>query len=560
MPNGGNPRILILAPIGRDAPAMTALLHRIGLEADICSELPDLVSQLDAAAVAVVAEEALFGKDASALTQWVACQPAWSDLPFIILTSRQEQAHVLPWRQRLASSLRNVTLIERPVQSITLTSAVQAAVRARLRQYEVKGLLEAQHAAALELEALVAERTQALAQMNEELRREMAERSRVEQVLRQTQKMDAVGQLSGGIAHDFNNLLQGLIGSLDLIRRKPDDSQRVRRWADSALQAADRGARLTAQLLAFSRAQQVEAKPVDVSQLVHELRDLLNRTLGPMIDIRFDLNAHAVPVLSDATQMEMAVLNLAINARDAMPQGGSLVVATKLRRVEDELDLLPGDYVELSVTDSGTGMPAEVAACAFDPFFTTKEVGKGTGLGLSQVYGIARQAGGTAQLESRPGEGTTVRMLLRATEATTDATAAPVAPDPDETAHSATVLVVDDDPSVRSYLSEALDSLGYRVVEAPNGSAALDTLEQTKPDAMLVDFAMPGLNGAEVAKAAQTKLPRLPIIFASGYADTAAIADAACATARVLRKPFRMDELQRVVAAALRKSADHQGP
>ncbi|MFO1024291.1 MAG: response regulator [Acetobacteraceae bacterium] len=553
MPSRTPPRVVILAPIGRDAPAIASLLHRCGLASEIAPDLPHVVATLDAAAVVFIAEEALFAKDLSALTTWVECQPAWSDLPFVVLTSHQEQSAVIAWRQRLVSSLRNVTLIERPVQSITLASTVQAAVRARLRQYEVQALLEAQRTAALELEAIVAERTRELALANDELRREMAERNRVEQVLRQTQKMEAVGQLSGGIAHDFNNLLQGLTGSLDLIRRKPEDSARVRRWADAALQAADRGARLTAQLLAFSRAQRIEVRPVDVSHLVHGVRDLLIRTLGPMIEVRFDLDAGSVQALADTTQLEMAVLNLAINARDAMPQGGTLVIATRLRRVDADPELLPGDYVELSVTDSGIGMPADVAARAFDPFFTTKDVGKGTGLGLSQVYGIARQAGGIVRLESRPGEGTTVRMLLRVTEMPADTHAAPVTAEQDLTAPVATVLVVDDDPGVRSFMSEALDASGYRVVEAADGLAALESLTQASPDAMVVDFAMPGLNGAEVAKAAQARLPGLPIIFASGYADTTAIADAASENTRVLRKPFRLEDLQRAVAAAIRR-------
>src|ERR1700760_199677 len=285
MPDQASARVLIMAPIGRDGPASAELLRRVGLEAAVCSSLDHMVDHLQVAGAVFIAEEALFRKDLSALTTWVERQPTWSDMPFIVLTGGQQQPSVIAWRQRLVSLLRNVTLLERPMQAITLTSTVQAAVRARLRQYEVRVLLEAQERTAQELEALVVARTQELEKTNEELRREMAERARVEAALRQAQKMEAVGQLSGGIAHDFNNLLQGVAGCLDLIRQRPSDSERVRRWAEAGLQAAERGAKLTGQLLAFSRAQRIEAKPVIVSELVSGIQDLLVRTLGPMIRI-----------------------------------------------------------------------------------------------------------------------------------------------------------------------------------------------------------------------------------------------------------------------------------
>lgn len=509
------------------------------------------------AAAVFIAEEALFGKDLSDLKAWVEQQPPWSDLPFIVLTSRQEQPAVAAWRQGLVAALRNVTLVERPMQVITLTSTVQAAVRARQRQYEVRTLLEAQQRTAQELEAQVIARTRQLEVTNEELRRQMAERARIEETLRQAQKMDAVGQLSGGIAHDFNNLLQGLAGSLDLIRGRSNDAERVKRWAEAGLRAAERGARLTGQLLAFSRAQRIEAKPVIVADLVAGIQDLLTRTLGPMIRITLDLGCDRVPVLSDPTQLEMAVLNLAINARDAMPNGGDLTIATRLTHVAGDAELHPGKYVQLDVTDTGTGMPAEVAARAFDPFYTTKGVGKGTGLGLSQVYGIARQAGGTARIESRPDQGTTIRMLLRRTDITIEPDAAPKSAEADPATHAATVLIVDDDADVRRFLADSLDALGYQVTEAEDGHAGLRALEQGAPDVMVVDFAMPGLNGAEVAKAARQKWPRLPIVFASGYADTAAIEDVGGPDVSILRKPFRVNELRGAIADALRMADTH---
>jgi PAS domain S-box-containing protein len=385
--------------------------------------------------------------------------------------------------------------------------------------------------------------------------REQARLREAEEALRQAQKMEAVGQLTGGIAHDFNNLLGAVVGSFDLIRRRADDVDRVRRYAEAGLQAAERGAKLTGQLLAFSRAQRIELKPLIVADLVDGMRDLLARTLGPTVRLRYQLDSDGVPVLSDATQLELAVLNLAINARDAMPDGGELSISTQLRSLSADPELAPGDYVELAVSDTGTGMPPEVAARAFDPFFTTKGVGKGTGLGLSQVYGIARQAKGIVRIDTRPGAGTTIRILLPRTEEAL-ANAAEAGPTAlAGAAEARTILVVDDDPDLRRVLADSLDALGYRVFEAEDGPAALAMLEHVEPDLMMVDFAMPGMNGAEVAAAARARRSGLPIIFASGYAETEAIEKVAGTDALVLRKPFRMDELQAMMTEALATEA-----
>jgi CheY-like chemotaxis protein len=284
------------------------------------------------------------------------------------------------------------------------------------------------------------------------------------------------------------------------------------------------------------------------------MRDLLARTLGPMIRIHVEFDEAGAPVLSDPTQLEMAVLNLCINARDAMPDGGDLTLRTALRQVGADPELAPGAYVELTVTDTGAGMSPEVLERAFDPFFTTKGVGKGTGLGLSQVYGIARQAGGAVRLESREGHGTTVRILLPRTAAALRPDQAGAGPGAPAGEASATILVVDDDPDIRRVLADSLDALGYRVVEAADGPAGLAALEAQAPDLMMVDFAMPGMNGAEVARAARQRRPDLPIVFASGYADTAAIESVAGKDAPVLRKPFRIRDLQAVVAQMLAAS------
>lgn len=423
------------------------------------------------------------------------------------------------------------------------------------RRYE-RELLEARRAA----ELAGAE----LRELNLTLEARVAEaverRMEAEEALRQAQKMEAVGQLTGGIAHDFNNLLQAVHGSLDLIRRKPNDPERVARWAGNGLQAAERGAKLTAQLLAFSRAQKLELRPVAVVPLITGMEDMLQRTLGPMVHITVAPGPDEVAAMADPTQLEMAVLNLAINARDAMPDGGELRIATLPSRIERDAELPPGDYLQVRVGDTGAGMPTEVAARAFDPFFTTKGVGKGTGLGLSQVYGFAKQAGGTARLDSMPGRGTVVTLFLRrADQQPDDAAAEPHAMDQPSVVQAAEVLVVDDDQDVRQILAETLRDLGYRVREAEGGEAALALLEQAPPDVLVVDFAMPGMNGAELARAVRALHPRLPVVFASGYAETAAIDAAIEGPPLLLRKPFRMEELEAILATALERASGPGG-
>ena len=384
-----------------------------------------------------------------------------------------------------------------------------------------------------------------------ELQVQMEERAKAEEALRQSQKMEAIGQLTGGIAHDFNNLLQAVHGAFDLIRRKPGDEARVRRWAEGGLQAAERGAKLTGQLLAFSRFQRLELRPLLVEDLLRNLQDLLTRTLGPTITLEFDLDATRIPILADATQLELAVLNLAINARDAMPAGGTLTITTRPKTVAGDPELDAGDYLELSVADTGTGMPPEVIARAFDPFFTTKGVGKGTGLGLSQVYGIARQAGGSVRIESEPAAGTRVILVLRQVEGEVAAQEAHALHAPNASSGDITVLVIDDDPDVRQFLCASLDGLGYQVIESSDGAEGLTLLDARRPDLLVVDFAMPGMNGAEVAAAARARRPDMPIIVASGYADTDALDAAIIGPARMLHKPFSLAELAQAVDAAL---------
>ncbi len=396
-------------------------------------------------------------------------------------------------------------------------------------------------------EAALRESETKLRELNETLEKRILERTRelkqAHETLRQSQKMEALGQLTGGIAHDFNNLLQGIAGNLDLIRRNPDDQERVRRWSQAGLKAAERGARLAAQLLAFSRTQKLHIQPLDISRIVAGLAEMLNRSIGPAIQIEMDLNSEHGFVLGDQVQLEMAVLNLTLNARDAMPDGGRLTVSTRVREITNDHELSDGKYVELSISDSGVGMPNDVLERAFEPFFTTKEVGKGTGLGLSQVYAAVRQSGGTVRLESLVGRGTVVRLMLRSTE--------PAPAERDEPAPiqkvgtcAGKILVIDDDPDVRSFLTESLFSLGYEGIARDDGPAALAELDQINPDAIILDFAMPGMNGAEVARQVRQRRPEFPIVFASGYSESAAVKAVMGPRSELLQKPFKIEELQ----------------
>ncbi|MCJ2109189.1 PAS domain-containing protein [Methylobacterium sp. E-041] len=382
--------------------------------------------------------------------------------------------------------------------------------------------------------------------------RDITEDLRREEVLRQGHKMEAVGQLTGGLAHDFNNLLQAAHGSLDLILRRPDDPERVARLARNGLQATERGAKLTAQLLAFSRAQKLELRPTDMTGLIAGMHEILLSSAGPLVRVAVDEVRPGLGVIADPTQLEMALLNLAINARDAMPEGGDLTIAVAERTVGADPSLKAGAYVEISVSDTGTGMPADVAARAFEPFYTTKGVGKGTGLGLSQVYAMATQAGGTARIERRLPRGTTVVMALPLVRTATEVE--PVRPDqaPAAVYDTRKVLVVDDDDDVRLFLLTSLETLGFEVMAARDAEHGLAVLDGADPDLMLVDFAMPGMNGARLAEIVRTRRPDLPIIFASGYSETAAIEDAVGASAVLLRKPFGVSDLEAVLRVALK--------
>jgi len=374
--------------------------------------------------------------------------------------------------------------------------------------------------------------------------RELAERNAAEDRLRQAQKMEAVGQLTGGIAHDFNNLLTAIIGGLDLALRKmkPDDPSR--RYLDGAAQAAQRGAKLTSQLLAFSRVQRLEVTLVDLKALLDGMRELLDQSLGPAVRLEIDVAADAAFVRSDANQLELALLNLAVNARDAMPEGGQLAITVRRQ----------ADLVEIAVRDTGQGMTKQVAERALEPFYTTKEPGKGTGLGLSQVYGLIRQSHGSVKIDSGPGEGTTVRLLLPRADPPVDVAQTPMTKQSDRASPRRRIFVLDDEGDVRVFLADTLRLAGHKVMDKADPFEALGALAAFDPDLLVVDFAMPGMNGAEAARRARTIKPGLKVLVVSGYADSAALTSA-IGDAPILRKPFDGATLMRAVSDVLAAGA-----
>ncbi|HEX4199427.1 MAG TPA: response regulator [Caulobacteraceae bacterium] len=547
-------RVLILALRGRDGQVIEQLLARRGHAALICGGVDELAQQLAlGAGAALVTEESLAETDRTRLDAWLEAQPPWSDFPFVLLATRRAGRRT-PAALRVLQQLGNVVVLERPINGETLGSAVDSALRGRRRQYEARRRLQDLQAAEERLtqlneslESRIEQRTAELARANDQLMQEIAERERAQAALVQSQKMEAVGQLTGGIAHDFNNLLTVISGNLAMIQRHADDAATASR-AGSALQAADRAAKLTRQLLAFSRVQRLTLTPVDINVLIAGMNDLLARTIGPQFIVDMNLDRGPLWAMADANQVELAILNLVINARDALPDGGAIGIVTEARQAADP-GLAAGAYVVVRVSDQGAGIPANVLDKVFDPFFTTKPIGKGTGLGLSQVYGIAQQSGGTVLIESTEGVGTRVELWLPVAAAPASH-AAPDAPRQAQVKGRERVLVVEDEPGVRRFIVECLEMLGYAVTEAAQGHEGLERLDIDRPELLIVDFAMPGMTGVEVATEARRRLPNLPIILATGYADMEAV-DKVVDADHLLRKPFQIDDLERAVRGAL---------
>ena len=431
---------------------------------------------------------------------------------------------------------------------ITGTLAVSALLRARRAAIVAEEGVRAR----IVLEAAVTARTAEIAASNDALRQEIAAKEAAEAQIRQMQKLESIGQLTGGIAHDFNNMLSIVIGSLDLaVRRLHDPEGRVLRYIDNAIDGAKRAAALTARLLAFSRQQALAPEPIDANLFVGNISELLRRTLGESIQIETVLAGGLWRTYADAGELENAVVNLAVNARDAMNGAGKLTIETANTHLDDayaqaHADVAPGQYVVVCVTDTGDGMPPEVIEKAFDPFFTTKPVGKGTGLGLSQVYGFVRQSGGHVKIYSEAGKGTTVKLYMPRWTGTDESPrrADPLAAAPGASAGEV-ILVVEDEESVRMVTVDALRDLGYEVLHASDGAKALERLDSLpRLDLLFTDVVMPGMNGRELADEARSRREGLKVLYATGYTRNAVVHNGMLdGDVAVLAKPFTIDAL-----------------
>jgi len=533
---------LILAPLGRDAAIAAGMLREAGIPSVICPDLDCLAAELsNGAGFVLVTEEALLARDLRGLSGWINQQPEWSDLPFVLLTQKGGGLERNPEAARLLDVLGNVTFLERPFHPTTLVSLARAALRARLRQYDARARLE-------ELQ----EGEERLRAANETLEARVEQRTREHELalakLHEAQKLETLGQLTGGVAHDFNNLLTPVIGNLDLLRRRLQPGDASHRLIDSALQAASRAATLVQRLLAFARRQDLSVRSVDVAKLLDGMTDMIRRSLGPSIEVQISHAPDLPPARVDPNQLELAILNLAINARDAMPRGGTLTIEADSRSSEGATLLKPGNYVRIAVRDSGTGMDEQTLARAIEPFFSTKGLGKGTGLGLSMVHGLAAQLGGTLNLVSRPGDGTTAEIWLpraaelpRAEEAENRlAVGAP---------RDARILLVDDEDLVRCGTAEMLSDLGYSVLEANSGAEALRLLRSGEPvDLMITDYLMPGMNGVQLVDQARPLSSSMQVLLITGYST---IAEGPGAAIPRLAKPFRQADLSKIIAEML---------
>ena len=535
MTSAGSERVLILAPQGRDAEVAVAMLAEAGVAGAAVGSIIELVGELrHGAGVGVVTEESLTGTDVRALSDWLDEQAEWSDFPFVLLTQRGGGLERNPDAARSLELLGNVTFLERPFHPTTFVSLVQSALRGRRRQYEARSRLEELNQLAADLERRVEQRT--------------AEHAAAVAQLHEAQKLETLGQLTGGVAHDFNNLLTPITGALDLLQRKyADGDPRTARLLANAIQAANRAKTLLQRLLGFARRQALRTEAVDITALVVGMHDLIASSVGPEIELKLRAPPGLPAAMVDPNQLELAILNLTVNARDAMPDGGPLTILADEVAMGPGSDprLKPGLYVRLSVIDAGVGMDADTRARAIEPFYSTKEFGHGTGLGLSMVHGLAAQLGGGFALTSAPGQGTRVDLYLpvaaEGAAARPRAVAEAVAP----MGRRLSILLADDEEIVRIATAELIRDLGHEVAEAESGAEALARLEAgLKIDVLITDYLMPGMNGGALARKVAEGRPDIPVLLITGY--TGSTEDALHLPR--LAKPFGRTEMAEALA------------
>ena len=541
-------RIVILAPHGRDAAIAQKLLADANLRSMVVATLPDLVERLvETAGAVLLTEEALRTADLHGLARWLADQPAWSDMPFIILTRQGGGLERNSGAARLSTLLGNATFLERPFHPTTLISLVQTALRGRRRQYEARSRLEDLRASEERLRDLNATLEQRVAQ-------EVDERALAEEALRQSQKMEVVGQLTGGVAHDFNNLLTIIRSSVDLLRRPGLSEDRRGRYMDAVSDTVDRAAKLTGQLLAFARRQALQPEVFDVGERLRGVADMLNTVTGARIRLVAEIDPEPCFVSADLSQFDTAVVNMGVNARDAMDGEGTLTLCLEAGRPLPPIRGHAGSaasFAVISLTDTGCGIAPDQIGRIFEPFFTTKEVGKGTGLGLSQVFGFAKQSGGDVAVESALGQGTTFHLFLPQVEAQ------PLVREHDAASREVVdgdgrrVLVVEDNVEVGTFATQILQDLGYQIAWASTAEEALIKLDEAPGsfDVVFSDVVMPGMGGIELAKVLQKRLPYLPVVLASGYSHV--LAAEGTHGFELLHKPYSADQLSRILRRAM---------
>jgi signal transduction histidine kinase/ActR/RegA family two-component response regulator len=501
-------RALILAPQGRDAMVARNILGEAGIRGAVVGNIAVLVRDLElGAGFGIVTEEALTGSDVYSLSAWIGGQPEWSDFPFVLLTQRGGSLERNPEAGRLLELLGNVTFLERPFHPTTFVSLARSAIRGRRRQYEARSRLEELKQLAADLERRVEERT--------------SEHAAAVAQLHEAQKLETLGQLTGGVAHDFNNLLTPITGALDLLMRKYGDTDpRSGRLLTNALQAADRAKTLLQRLLGFARRQSLKTEPVDIADLLSGMRDLIASAVGPTIEVHLRHDANLPAALADSNQLELAILNLAVNARDAMPDGGRLTVLAEEIAMgpRSTPKLTPGLYVRLSVIDAGCGMPPETLARAIEPFYSTKEFGRGTGLGLSMVHGLAAQLGGGFELTSAIGDGTRVDLYLPVADEAAPANPRSAIEPVRAIGRRLSVLLVDDEDLVRTATAEMIRDLGHSVAEADGALEALGRIDGGfQADVVVTDYMMPGMDGGALSRRIAETHPDIAVLLITGY-------------------------------------------